>query len=77
MGRKRKPKTITPWEIIHDSLAEIIQHMKVQKTTREYLKLSYYGSGPELRKHCIRILNCLDALDKEEKDGLVAENRWA
>lgn len=76
MARKRKPRKVKPWEKIHDELAEILQALRFKKTNREYAKVVYFGTGKELRKRCIKILNILTTMDKELEYGLSAEDRW-
>jgi hypothetical protein len=76
MGRIRKPRNLKPWDKIHDQLAEIFTMVKYLKTNRSHMKTTYFGTGKQLRKNCIAILNQLEAMDKELKYGLSAEDRW-
>lgn len=76
MGRKRKPRTIKPWEMIHDRLADILQNMRYEKATREHIKFVYWGKTEDLRKNCIQILNLIDQTKELEENGLPSENRW-
>lgn len=74
MGRKRKPTNIRPWDIITDSLADLMSGFRIHKTSRDFFKVSYYRNTMELRKHCTRILNVLDSMDsKGDKDGLITK----
>lgn len=76
MPRPRKPKDVSPWDLIHRELAEIQQSMKVYKTSRSHYRMSYFGTGKMLKQNCLRILNLLAALDKELEFGLNNEDRW-
>jgi hypothetical protein len=76
MGRKRNPKTIKEWDRVHDQLAEIMQSFRFYKTNRSHVKTIYWGTGKQLRKNCIAILNLLESMNPELKYGLSAEDRW-
>ena len=75
----RLPKRNRSWKLVHDALGDIFERMRVYRSSRDYFRVTYYGPSSQLRRDCIRILNAIDLIDREDKtedDGIPVENRW-
>lgn len=73
MGRKPKPRELQPWDLIIDAVVDILDGLKVMRTSRDYFNVTYIGTTKELRKSCQRILNVLDSMEREAQDGSTPE----
>lgn len=82
MGRRRR-KAKGHWGTIHDAVVDIMDRFRPFKSGRDYYNMVYFGNEQDLKDCCLRILNALDTLEKEEqtihkieenKDGLVTED---
>lgn len=70
-------KSCDPWAVIHSTLADLFKEMKIYKTSKDSINLSYSGTGKQLKKKCLRILNALESLDQELGYGISTEDRWS
>lgn len=72
--RSRKPKNLQPWDLITDALVDIVDGFKLQRTSRDYFNVCYFGTEKELRRACQRILNVLDSMERERANGNLTED---
>lgn len=76
--KRRNPRRERGWVIIHDAISNIFERMRYFKTTKDFLRLGYYGPLQKLRVEAIRILNAIDEMDSEGNSADVPykKDRW-